>query len=787
MPTQQDQVRREQDDVAKAVAQYKEFLETAPPADTPPGRKLVARSLKKLIPVVQKAQRQFRQKRSTPETLPLLINTLSAEKMAVLAIRSILVRDLQRRNRGLRLITNQAHNLGRHIRYEYELEVMRKEDRDLFRMMTSRTNQLTRKSTASWRKRCEAIRDRQWGHEEQIRLGIHLLGLLVQACPEDFTEVQFQRKNRTYLMVGMTPQAEAALDIYNNELPINRLSAMIYPPQDWSDTQLGGYYTTEQPLVKNSPSSDTGVHDVPAQVMLAINTLQSVPWAINQGVLEVARKSYEAKTPIGYLREGLIDLPTRVPDAEWAALETDERRAIKSDLVTIHNHNNRLSSRLAIMRRQLALSADYSQHEQIWFPYEIDFRGRVYPVSMDLHPQANDLGRALLRFGEAKSLGDEGLYWLCIHIANCYGEDKASLSERFEWTRSRLDDLDWFAQDPLDYLEFWQGADKPWQFLAGCFELREAMAHPTSPRDYLTTLPIDLDGTCNGLQHLSSLGHDTQAAAAVNMLPGPRQDIYQVVADMVAQRVPEDSPWHGNVSRAVVKRAVMTTPYGVTDIGIRDQLLDDRFVSELGIERKDYIGAANEMRDWIKAAIDETLDKPRRIMRWFHQVSEIFTEVNEPLDWTTPTGFKVSQAYRQPVMRRIRTLAGDGLVRRTHVRVGSKREIQKRKQLNAAAPNIIHSFDASHLIRTVLAFTSEVPGAAFAPVHDSFGTHACDVPVLSRMIREEFVRMYRSNWLLALHYEWKLRADALGIGIPPAPEQGDLDIEKVLDSTYFFS
>lgn len=791
MPTQQDQIEREELDIERALARYQEFLKTAPEADTEPGRKFVTKVMGRAVPALERAQREHEQKRSAPNELPILLNTLPADKLALIAVRAILHHDHRgeaghdRRRVSLAYI---AAAIGRACRYEYELDIMRNEDRDLYQLMTHRVRQMTRRSTAAWRNRCDAVKNKPWSHEDAIKLGMRVVGVLVEKCSDYFAENSHMFRGKQITTINLTANARAALDTHHRSFYFQKLSAMIVPPAPWGGDGPGGYLSdNNRPLVKFSwASPQVKDADVPFQVVQAVNALQEVPWSVNRPVLAVAQQAYDDQTPIGYMREGMLHLPERVPDREWAALDDEERKALKGDRVRIHNHNSRLRARLGIVRRQLEMANDYVNYEQVWFPYELDFRGRVYPIPLDLNPQANDFGRALLTFAEAKPLGDEGLYWLCVHTANCFGEDKLGLSERFEWTRSRLEDLDGFAQDPMDYLEFWQQADKPWQFLAACQEFHNAMTHPGSPRDYPSSLPIDLDGTCNGLQHLSALGHDPVSAAAVNMMAGERQDIYQVVADLVADLVPEESPWYGNVSRGVVKRAVMTTPYGVTDIGIRDQLLMDRFVEELGIERREYFSAANEMRDLIKAAIDQTLGTPRRIMEWFQQVAEVFAEIDQPLRWQSPTGFQIVQSYRAPIYKRIRTLAGEGLMRRPLIRTGN-RKIYKRKQLNAAAPNIVHSFDAAHLIKTAQAFSDRLPGAAFSPVHDSFGTHACDVPVLAETIRQEFVKMYRSNWLLALHYEWQLVADKFGVGIPPAPDQGDLDINKVLDSTYFFS
>ena len=61
----------------------------------------------------------------------------------------------------------------------------------------------------------------------------------------------------------------------------------------------------------------------------------------------------------------------------------------------------------------------------------------------------DDLSRGLLKFAEAKPLGERGLRWLKIHLANLYGFDKANFDERVEFVHEHLDDIYDSAMNPL--------------------------------------------------------------------------------------------------------------------------------------------------------------------------------------------------------------------------------------------------------------------------------------------------------------------------------------------------
>ena len=76
-------------------------------------------------------------------------------------------------------------------------------------------------------------------------------------------------------------------------------------------------------------------------------------------------------------------------------------------------------------------------------------------------------------------------------------------------------------------------------------------------------------------------------------------------------------------------------------------------------------------------------------------------------------------------------------------------------------------------------------GLAFAGVHDSFWTHAADVPAMNRILREQFVAMHSQPLLEQLRdHLVKTFPEA---ELPEVPPTGDLDLNEVLESKYFFN
>lgn len=88
--------------------------------------------------------------------------------------------------------------------------------------------------------------------------------------------------------------------------------------------------------------------------------------------------------------------------------------------------------------------------DTIYLPHNLDFRGRAYPIPPHLNHIGDDLSRGLLMFADAKPLGERGLRWLKIHLANLYGFDKANFDERVEYVDQRLEDIFESATNPLE-------------------------------------------------------------------------------------------------------------------------------------------------------------------------------------------------------------------------------------------------------------------------------------------------------------------------------------------------
>jgi DNA-directed RNA polymerase len=315
-------------------------------------------------------------------------------------------------------------------------------------------------------------------------------------------------------------------------------------------------------------------------VFEGLDVLSSTPWKINRKVFDVVLTSWNSGEAIADIPASEDKMEYRLPekppskdnDPQARSVYIERVKGVMAEQRKDHAERCKFNYNIEIARSYL--------NDTFYLPHNMDFRGRAYPIPPHLSPVGDDLCRGLLTFGDKKPLGKTGLKWLQIHLANVYGFDKASFEERARYAQDHEADIFDSADHPLDGKKWWLKAEDPWQCLATCFELTAALRSP-DPELYESSLPVHQDGTCNGMQHYAALGGDVRGAKAVNLENGDRPaDIYTGVADAVnivieadraaghpmALLVPE------NVGRKIVKQTVMTTVYGVTFVGARDQI-----------------------------------------------------------------------------------------------------------------------------------------------------------------------------------------------------------------------
>lgn len=579
---------------------------------------------------------------------------------------------------------------------------------------------------------------------------------------------------------------------------------MVVKPRAWSTPFNGGYLSIEIPIMKTSNGNYLTEleHAEIDNVYRAINALQETPWRVNQPILEVVNHLWETGAETSVLPPRFKDELPKKPCLEgeedvFIKENPEEWREWRRKATAVHAHNNRMDSKRTALAQRLWMANKFKEFDEIYFPHTMDWRGRVYPVVPLLNPQADDLGKAMLEFAVGAPMGETGEKWLMIHLANTFGVDKVSMDERVQWTTEHLTHIRLVATDPFTY-RFWQNADSPWQFLASCFEW-ERYVSSGEGASYISHLSINMDGSCNGLQNFSAMLRDEIGGKATNLVPQVTPaDIYSEVAKVVQSKVTADlanpetqkiaSLWDGKISRKIVKRQVMTLPYGSTEYGMRDQLKSElQSIKDGGVN---LLNTSDTDLEWeaiayltrhIWDSIGEVVVAARKAMDWLKAVAKISASNELPLQWTSPSGLPVLQDYRKSETKRIDTRFSSIKFRRKYVE--ETNQVDTRKQANGVAPNYVHSADAAHLVATINRCL-DIGMLDFCMVHDSYGTHAGNVESLQRELREAFIQQYKGNVLEKLHKELE---DQTGLSLPKPPDEGTLDLEQIRNSEYFFA
>ena len=308
---------------------------------------------------------------------------------------------------------------------------------------------------------------------------------------------------------------------------------MVVRPRRWRSPTYGGYLTPRPGniLIKQrNKAYHEELRNVEMQdVYDAVNHIQDTPWKINRPVLDVMDAVWNSGGCLGGLPQRHDEpLPEKPEDIDH---NEEAKVAWKREAATIYAKNAALVSGRVAVHQGLWVARKFAAEDRIFFPHELDFRGRVYPIPVfGPSPQGCDWQKALLLFADGKPLGLQGFRWLNIHIANLFGVDKVSFTERCAWVAENLEAILDSGTNPLDGGRFWTTADSPYCALAACIEFAEAF-NSGDPASYVSHIPVALDGSCSGLQHFSAMLRDETGGAAVNLVPADRpQDIYSQVA-----------------------------------------------------------------------------------------------------------------------------------------------------------------------------------------------------------------------------------------------------------------
>jgi DNA-directed RNA polymerase len=676
-----------------------------------------------------------------------------------------------------------------------------------------------------------------WQTEQRVHLGAKLIELVMQGS--GYFEIVNGKGPKGNHVTEVHP-TQWLLDTWlkNEENIISKASSscpMVIPPAPWKDFTSGGYYgdlkvhSTLLRVVTRDGGQENGfvrkyidqLRQVDlSRVEAAINAIQETPWVINKEVLAVAQAIIKRGGELAGLprTEPLPEVHRLVGDFTEEELKANKDKAVQRIKLETKRKSKALRT-LTVLRT----AEEFQKYERIYFPHNMDFRGRVYPIP-SFSPQGDDLNRALLLFADAPECQTtEDIGWLMVQGANCAGVDKVSYADRRKWVLDNEQHILASAEDPLGYLWWSKVAEKdyPFQFLAFCFEWKrwkEYEATYGTPKGFQTGLYVAFDGTCSGLQHFSAILRDPVGGQAVNLIPAEKpQDIYGIVAskvnvilqkdaiegtldeEKVSQKTGKPYIKYGTkslaqqwlsygVDRKVTKRSVMTLAYGSKEYGFREQLLEDIIEPALDEGRGSMFIDKNQSAAYLAKLIWQVVQKvvikAVEGMKWLQQVARMVCKQGRVVAWTTPMGLPVQQSYMEYNVEefRLRFLGS-----KRYIHIGKPTgNINKLHQASGIAPNFIHSMDAAHLQKTVV-MAKEAGINHFTMIHDSYGSPVAQAGRMYKTVRQAFINMYTETDVLQdFQTEMSVYLDDPK-EIPEVPYKGKLDLNLIENSEYIFS
>ena len=527
----------------------------------------------------------------------------------------------------------------------------------------------------------------------------------------------------------------------------------------------------------------------------AVNIMQETEWVINKPIYEVILSLINTDSSLGHLPTNPqeIELPVKPVD-----IETNKESLVKWKREASLVYKDRAKSKSKYIQvRQIIEEARLLLDRSFFYPYQLDFRGRIYPKPAMLSPQGADYSRALIKFKYGKQMKETISFDdFAVAGAGLYGEvDKEDIQTRKEWVRERLDIFIGYAKEPLTNTD-WAKADKPFCFLAWCFELKD-FAETDYDASFITTLPIQSDCSNSGLQHYSAMMRDEIGGKATNLIPSNKpEDVYRIVAQKVIMKLrdktdPMAKQWLDyGIDRKLCKKPVMCLPYSLTQYSCR-QYIQDHVEKEFKEKEKlhnfgkDLFKATNYLTPIVWESINDVIVGAKEIMGFLKKVSRLVASENLPVCWTTPKplNFPVQMMCYKKESKRVKTKMGDSIIKLSIQ--SDTDEIDKRKTAQSICPNLIHSLDASCLMLAVIK-AKDKGVTNFSLIHDSFGCVAPDVHKLSEAIREAFCEVYEQDVLTNWAMEMKqMLSDKNAKKFPHIPERGNLDLSLVKQSIFF--
>lgn len=570
---------------------------------------------------------------------------------------------------------------------------------------------------------------------------------------------------------------------------------MIVEPKVYHHDQLGGYLlndvkVTEGLIIDKANYKEYSTIEKDNNIFYdMVNNLNKTPYKVNKEVL-----NFIIEYGIQY---DIID------DINKKHEYADIKRTKRQDKI-YRAH----MSKITLEQTILGIAVSYVNVPNIYFPVRSDQRGRLYCEPNYFNYQSSELAKSLISFslpGKIKRKDTTAIEYFKAYGTNCYGNglDKKSLSKRVQWLDDNIEDVINYKNGKL-----LKKAKNKCLFIAFCMEyIRfEKFLHEENSLIFDTYLPIQLDATCNGFQHLALLSNETKIYQELNISSVTKRDdpkdFYTFMINKLSLLFKElcmsetvnktDRESYSRLNNLIwdrknIKQAIMTIPYNASLFAITQYIKDT-------LKKCDYTDEETkilEENDVLKKEIkDKNIlkDKIKHVTNWYGMINQVIPQrlvndrdiyllsksinhiinrdfpkitklsdylrniattcntLNIPICWSLPTGLHINQSYLSTKSTAIKPFT---FVKSSFkLKVSNKNKLDQSKQKIALMPNLIHSLDSASLGLLYDRFYNTHKFVNFYAIHDCFSTTSDKVESLINLLKTVYLTIYTEDGYL---------------------------------------
>jgi DNA-directed RNA polymerase len=406
-----------------------------------------------------------------------------------------------------------------------------------------------------------------------------------------------------------------------------------------------------EPVIKEWTEEDNARFEpmIGTPWVTSVNKLQRTGWRINQRVYDTLienKDSFVSSTPID--DNDAKEMKRRSKLVEWGFITT------KAKLLYDHD---------------------------VFYQFmQADYRGRLYYSESFLNYQGSDLARGMMTFARGKPMTEDGLFWLAVHTANTFNQsynideipdwceadyagyleeeklesisvDKFTLEDRVRWTNDNMEVIVEMGRRGIVA----DIAEKSVSFLACCFEWFDYQRAVKDNRIHVSHLPVPIDGSNNGWQHLGAISKDSQTGRLVGLIPVDIQhdfyvqtakQLYHLTTDERLKDILDQMPMK-HIRKAISKRGSMTRAYSAGAKKIAENMFFDCKAEDFHIEYGITQDDCDKLAKLLIKAINLVCPGPLHTMAYLQKLAQY--EIGEYLKYNNqnePAGPEYKQLVK---------------------------------------------------------------------------------------------------------------------------------------------